>query len=137
MKLWLSAEMYDPVGDSVRIVSNKIENTFNQAFARKNYGQGVEEWAYAAIIFPPEIDGYKVEGYTEYRRYHKKEKSIEFRLRIDYFQFRDGDESVQTKLICEALIRSLERLDKNPIPDFDHLGLKSDFVEFCKKQKWI
>jgi len=125
--------MYDDVADSLRIVSNHIENISNKDFfSRRGYGDSVEKWAFIAIILPPEI-----EGYTEYRRYHKARKVIEFRLRIDYFEFRDGDESTQMKLICEGLVRSLEGLDKNPVSNFDHMRLKEDFVEFCKKQKWL
>jgi len=137
MKLWMSAETYRDVGDACRTVSRQIENTFNQSFSKKSYGRGVKEWAFIPIILPEKIDGYKVEGYTEYRRYPKDDKSIEFRLRIDYVAFRDGDKSSQTKLICEGLIRSLERLDKNPIPDFNHLVLKEDFVRFCENQNWL
>lgn len=133
----MSAEIYDDVAELYRKSRNRIEKSFNKAFSQKHYGDGVKEWAFIAIILPPEIDGYKVEGYTEYRRYHKDEKSVEFRLRIDYFEFRKANESKQIKLICEGLIRSLERLDKNPIPDFDHMKLKEDFMRFCKTRKWL
>jgi hypothetical protein len=132
MKLWMSGELWWECDESYRNVRKVIESTFNQNLSKNNYGKSVEQWAFIAIIRPPDL-----EEYDEIEKYHKRDKSLEFRLRIDYFSFKDGDKSLQKKLICNSLLRCLDSPVIQVLPDFNHKQLKEDFIKLCENQGWL
>jgi immunity protein 44 of polymorphic toxin system len=69
---------------------------------------------------------------------HKSDKAVEFRLRIDLDAFRAADEPTRKRLICEALLRSLDILDqKKKILDFDYHKLREDFLEIARREHWL
>lgn len=133
MKLWTSGEVWVDVADVHRLARNYIEQEVNKNLASKDYGSGVKEWAFISIILPPEIK----DQYPERFKYHKSDKSVEFRLRIDLETFKSGNEADHQRLICQALLRSLDILDQKKVPDFDHRKLREDFLEIAKAHGWL
>jgi hypothetical protein len=133
MELWMSAEAWGDAATSLMKASGHIESIVNRALADKSYGEGVRQWAFITILLPPEMH----EDYPEHFKYHRSGKSVEFRLRIDLETFRAADKSGQKRLICEALLRSLDMLDRKKIPDFDHRKLRAAFVEIARRHHWL
>lgn len=133
MKLWMSAEAWIDVSDTYRKARNQIEEAVNRALSDRDYGKGVRKWAFLAIMLPPDIQ----QDYPEVYKYHKSDKSVEFRLRVDLEAFKAGDESTHKRLICEALLHSLNMLDEKSLPYFDHKQLRSDFQSLAKQHGWL
>jgi Immunity protein 44 len=133
MELWMSAEVWGDVDTSLRKVSRHIEEVVNGSLGARDYGEGVRKWALIAILLPPDMQ----EDYPERFKYHKSDKTLEFRLRIDLKTFRKADESNQKRLVSEALLQSLDILDQKKVPNFDHHKLRADFLEIAKRQHWL
>ena len=133
MKLWMSGEVWVEVADAHRHAMNHIEQEANKTLADRDYGDGVKEWAFIPIMLPPEIE----DQFPERFKYHKSDKSVEFRLRIDLQAFKAGNEATHKSLITEALLRSLDILDQKKVPNFDHHRLREDFLAIAKDHNWI
>jgi hypothetical protein len=112
---WMSGEIQNDVGDYYRIARNIIEPVLNQCVEGKSYGEGLKEWAYLAIILKPGIDEY----YPEIKRYRKKKREVEFRLKIDHAKFLEGDSKMHLKLLSQSVLRSLELMKEMNIKNFD------------------
>ena len=129
----MSAEAWGDAATDLMKASGQIEKVVNKALADKSYGGGVRQWAFITILLPPEMH----EDYPERFRYHKSDKSVEFRLRIDLKAFEAANKSGQKRLICEALLRSLDILEREKVPAFDHRQLRADFAEIAKRHRWL
>ena len=133
MELWMSAEAWGDAATNLMKASGQIEKVVNKALTDESYGRGVRQWAFIAILLPSEMH----EDYPERFKYHKTDKSLEFRLRIDLEAFQAADKSGQKRLICEALLRSLDILDRKKVPDFDHRKLRAAFVQIATRHRWL
>lgn len=133
MELWTSAEVWADFSRTLSAATNHIENVVNERLAGKTYGNGVKEWAFIAILLPPDIR----DQYPERFKYHKSDKSVEFRLHLDWEAFKTGDEAAHRRLVSKALLRSLDLLDEKRVPDFDHRKLREDFSQIAKAQQWL
>ena len=133
MKLWMSAEAWGDAAENLMKASTQMEDVVNKALSDKSYGGGVRQWAFIAILLPPEMH----ENYPERFKYHKHRKVVEFRLRIDLEEFEAAGKSGQKRLLCEALLRSLDILDQKKVPDFDHRELRAAFVEIARRHRWL
>jgi hypothetical protein len=133
MQLWMSGELMRDVGDAYSKVLNIVEPTMNTVFRQRDYGEGLRQWAFIAMILgelgPPD--------YKEIKRYHKRDKSCEFRLRIDYDAFREAHLSERFTLVCEALLRSLSLMEDMKIPDVNVKALRDDFVSTARANGWL
>lgn len=133
MELWMSAEAWGDAATTLMKASGQIENVVNRALGDKSYGEGVKQWAFIAILLPPEMHA----DYPERFKYHKSDKSVEFRRRIDLEAFEAADKSGRKRLICEALLCSLDMLDRKRVPDFDHHKLREAFVKIAMRHGWL
>jgi hypothetical protein len=77
MNIWMSGEIQDDVGYAFTQARNDVEGTLNAVVADRDYGNGVQKWAFIPIILPRED-----ERWGEIRKYHKRRKVVEFRLKI-------------------------------------------------------
>jgi len=50
MKIWMSGEIQSDIGESFRNARKLIEQAFNDHFVSEEYGSGLTEIAYLAII---------------------------------------------------------------------------------------
>lgn len=133
MKIWMSGEVQSDVADDYRKLRKEIEQSLNAVFSGRDYGAGLAEWDVIAMIFGD--DGPK--EYKEVKKYNKRDKSTEFRLRIDYQKFKHGDDAARRKLILDVLDHSLSILDSMKIPDIDIVGLRRDVQQTAKENGWI
>jgi Immunity protein 44 len=80
MKLWMSSEASRDVATALRKTRNEIEQIVNSSLANRDYGEGVRQWAFIAIVLPTDMH----QEYPERLKYRKSDRSVEFRLHIDW-----------------------------------------------------
>jgi hypothetical protein len=131
MRLWMGGEIQGDVGDAHREVRNQLEAKVNSALAERDYGDGLVEWAFIAMIFG-DIDP----GYKEVTRYSRKKKEYESRLRINHAKFKAAEFGGRMALLCEALLRSLDGLESLKVKNIDVPGLRKDFLQVISACGW-
>jgi hypothetical protein len=135
MELWLSGELHVFVGDGYREVSNEVEAKVNAVLGGRDYGDGLREWAFIAMIFGDLGPAW----YKEVTRYSRKNRSYESRLKIDYANFKAADFAgrvTRVTLLCQALLKSLDRLETLKIQNIDVPRLRQDFLEVIAACGW-
>jgi len=122
IKFWMSGEIQSEVDDKFDATWKVIEAELNQCVEGKNYGEGLKEWAFIAIILKPGFDEY----YPEIKRYRKKKREVEFRLKIDYKEFLKGNAEANLKLFAQSVLRSFSLMREMNIKNFDLERLTND-----------
>jgi hypothetical protein len=134
MKVWMSSELQADIGDDYSRLSNHVESVLVSAFCDRDYGPRVREWDFIAMIFgdirPKWHD-------DEIKRYDKRDKSVEFRLKIGHDEFKYATDEVRYELIAKALLRSLDLMEDMNIPDFDLAALRKDFLSVAYRERWL
>lgn len=129
MKYFMSGEISKEVYEDYSVISNIIEKKIIEFLKEKSYGTGVEKLSVIPTIFSPKI--FESLPYKERMRYSPKTKEAEFRLRIDYQDFKDSNEEGKRKLIIENIIKSIrllqEKTNKYKV-DFDGKRLEKDIL---------
>ncbi len=129
IRFWMSGEIQNDVGDCYRVARNTIEAVLNQHVEGKDYGEGLKEWAYIAIILKPGFDEY----YLEIKRYRKKKREVEFRLKINYKKFLKGNSKTHLKMVAESVLRSFDLMRQMNIKDCDLERLTNDVKQCLSK----
>ena len=102
MKLWMSAEEMEECGKENSIIRNEIEPRINELIKHCKLGNYVE-WAVITIILNENGPDYK-----EIVRRSLKNKELEFRLKINYYDFMKADYKLKKRYVLEVLLRSLD-----------------------------
>lgn len=126
MRLWNSAEAEHTVGRAYSTIANEIEKIVNSYIEDKQFSDAYEDWrwAYIAMLEGPIMQKMKL---PEVVRRNNKRKVLEFRLKIDYQSFLDGDHNRRLGLIIDSLNRCLDhpRMTKTwKVPESDIAILK-------------
>lgn len=96
------------IGDSFRVVRNRVVSAVNGVIMSKSYDLPLDSWDCIAIVRDDE-------HFVERVRYSTKRRDMDFRLRIDHAEFKAASPQQQATLIFNMLRRSLELLsDKLP-----------------------
>lgn len=131
MKLWMSAEIDADVYESYRLVRRQVEDAVNALLAASDYGGGVQEWA-----FIPMITTSQAPDYREVAQFSKKDRSVEFRLRIPHGEFSRASREEQRALVLESLIRSVLMMPQLGIEGLDARRLTSDLERLAADHNW-
>lgn len=131
MKIWTSSETSSGLGKGPGSILLDIENSFNSELSDKNYGSGIIEFTYIAIILGKEFD-----IYDEIKKFHKKKKELEFRLKVNYSDFRNASEEEKYNLLFLSILLAIDESKKFNISSYDQASLRSDFVELGVRYKW-
>ncbi len=129
MKFWMSGEVQSDVGDVHRESRKIIETAVNKGISEKSYGSGLKLWAYLAVILDSKTDPY----YPEVKKYSKRKKEVEFRLKIDHQKFLKGGPETHLRLLSESVLRSLELMREMRIKDLDLDKLTADVTQCLSK----
>ena len=107
MRLWNSAEAEHTVGQAYSKIANEIDRIVNSYIEDKQFSDAYKDWcwAYIAMLEGPIMKTMKL---PEIVRRNNKKQDLEFRLKIDYQSFLDGDDNQRLELIIDSLIRCLE-----------------------------
>jgi hypothetical protein len=131
MQLWMSGELQNDVADQYREARKLVEGKLNERFRQTDYGNGLREWTFIAMIFGADGPNYK-----EVKRYDRRSKSCEFRLRINHAKFRGGDVEERAGLLCEALLECLNKLEEMRIDELKTEQIRADCVEVARSNGW-
>lgn len=132
MKFWLSEEVMADVADDYADVRREVATYLNQIFSEREYGSGLRQFDFIGMVLSDEGPGYK-----EVKRYSRKERSVEFRLRIDHSLFKRADLATRHSLIAESLARAIALLRTLGIQDLDVDRLDTDFRVAMKERGWF
>lgn len=129
----MSGEIDSDVAGAYREVRRMFEDILNGELESNEYGEGLAEWNYLAMILgknsPPD--------YQEVKRYDTRGKAAEFRLIIDHDRFKNGTVKARSTLLAESLLRSLALLDEMKVPNADVAGLRRDFISVAEREGWL
>jgi hypothetical protein len=129
LRFWMSGEIQSDVGYAHQEAWKPIEGHINECVGERDYGEGLKLWAYIAVILNEETDSY----YPEIKRYRKREKEVEFRLKINHKEFLEGDSNTHIRLLAQSVLRSLELMKGMHIKDFDLDSLITDVNQCLSK----
>lgn len=135
MKVWISGELQADIGEAFRVAANEIESTINTAIEDKDYGTGVVEWALIPTILNPQFE--RSTGYNEIRRYWRKKRETEFRLKIDHASFKAADDLGRRRLILEMILQSIDDARRMKIPTFNLDRFAADVHEIGERHGWL
>ena len=136
MIIWMSGELQADIGDACAAAQNEMEHVMNLALKGTDYSGGqIVKWALIPTILNSRF--LKSTGYAEIRKYHKKRRVIEFRLRIDHDSFKAADDAGKRRLIFEMILRSIEEARQMKIPAFDFDRFAADLKDIGAKQGWM
>ena len=124
MDVWVSAELESDVFDSFRLPNNELEDALKPYLTSKTYDIEPDSLDCIAIIR-------KDTDFEEHHRYSKNKRDMDFRLIIDYGEFKSASLQRRKKLILEMLIRAADILsEKKGVNKSAVQKLKDDLVEF-------
>lgn len=130
MKYFMSSEVSKEIKHEDLIIMNNIEKEIIEFLKDKNYGSGVVKLSVIPTIFSPET--FAALPYKERMRYSPKTREGEFRLKIDFQKFKNGNEEEKKRLIIENIIKSIrllqEKTDRYKV-DFDGIRLEKDILD--------
>jgi hypothetical protein len=132
MKLFISGEIQAEVGNVYRVASLQIEKAFNAHFVELAFGSGLVSLTYLSIIRRIEST-----TYGEVKKYRKKERSAEFRLKIPLDVCLLADTSEMTRLIAKSLHRAIDLLKEMQIPDFDCDAFELEYRALTRAEGWF
>ncbi len=118
MKLWMSGEVEADIFEKFRKSIVEIERNINSIIELKKYFDKLDDWDVIAIIRDDDT-------FSEITKYSKKNKEMDFRLKIDYSEFKSADDTRAKELIFCILNRSLVILREK--------GLCSKSIQLLKK----
>lgn len=131
MRFWLSGEVMADVAEAYREVRKEVEGHLTSRLADASYGPGIDRLVFVAVI--SSLGG---EWFPELRKYHRKEKDAEFRLRIDHAAFLVADERMRRVMVCEALSRAIGLISTLPVNGFDTDRFLRDFGLAVAERGW-
>jgi hypothetical protein len=130
--LWTSGEVQVDVADSFRLARKEVDTLVNETVKGVDYGDGLEEWALIFIIRAEDHS-----DYDEVKKYRKKTREFEFRLKIPHGAFKIADATGQRRLIAESVRRSIAEMDKLRASNVDIERLRKDVVAALVAKGWL
>jgi hypothetical protein len=125
MELWTSGELQVGIDDDFREVRKQIECVINDNICNNNYGSGIVEWAVIFMIYG-ELGP---KNWKEVKKYHKKRKVFEARIKVDFLEFKNADQNGKFHLLYLALMETLNWLENMKIADIDVPRLRADTIK--------
>lgn len=123
MKLWISAEIDGDVDEKHEVARKAVESAVNQRLKTHKFSSPWKSWDFISIIMSER------DFYDEIARKSKKDKSLEFRLKIDHGKFLKASQKQANKLLLDALGRSVEKMAKMEVSEDDMEFLKTALAE--------
>ena len=131
MEFWLSGEVDSDVSTSFRAARNEVMEAANGAVRNVEVGP-VKEWTFIAII--RSVDDPR---YSEVTKFHRRNSTLEFRLRIDHADFLRADAHGASRLIMAGLLRSVEAAKTVAPPGVDLDRITQELLAVALANDWI
>jgi hypothetical protein len=130
MKFWFSGEIDVDIANSYRRVSNALEVRLNTLCAGRDYGDVIQKIAIIPMILSPKFQI----GRKERRLWQHKTGSADYRLIIDFEQFKSGNDAVRQRLLLENTVHTIRDLERKVGKGFAGEALikdiKAEFGDF-------
>jgi len=124
MKLWVSAEVESDVAEDFRLANNAIEDGLADFLKSKDYDLELDSLDCIAIL-RNDLE------FEEVHRYSPKKRDMDFRLVIDYHEFKKSNFDQQKCLILDMLVRAVSILStEKAINKAEAFKLRNDLQEF-------
>ena len=130
--LWMSGELQGDISDAYSAASNEIEAAINAALKEQSFGGGFNSLNLIPIILDFEDPTYK-----EVRRYHKKRRDFEFRLKIPHAVFKAASPLGQRRLVMQNILRAVDEMRKMRVKDVDCDKLEHAIREVAAAHDWL
>ncbi|MCG8612680.1 MAG: Imm44 family immunity protein [Pseudomonadales bacterium] len=131
MKLWIGSEYEEDIGDQLREARNFVEEDINKTIEDKTYEIELDDWDCIAIIMNDDP------FHDEVIKYSKKKRDMDFRLKINFDEFRSADSLGRQKLIYQMLLRSLNLLLEKGANEAGVNALVQDVSVVANKNGWM
>lgn len=122
-----SSKAEDKIDDKWSIASEAVSKKLEEYLDSRDYGIEVESIAIIPIVADLPVSYEQL--CKERKLFKRKSKSCDFRLRVDYHSFRDGDASHRERLLVKNVIDSIRILDERAKKDFDGKTLETDILK--------
>jgi len=122
----MSGELDATIGNKYGVLAYAIESELNKALKDKNYGSAIENIGIIPVIITQEL--LNAGFFKERRLFKRKEKSADYRLRINYEKFMSGNDVTRRLLIIKNIIVSIRDLGRKAKKDFDAQSLENDIL---------
>lgn len=123
MRFFLSAEVQNEVGEALRHAENKIRKLIVPKLS-SDYGSDVDLWCQITILrpkIPP--------GWGEVAKFHVKDRIAEFRLIIEYGEFKAAVAEKQVQMLVGSILRSIELFPGLKVKEFDIERFRRDILD--------
>jgi len=107
MKVWVGGEvgLDDDSFENYRIITNKIENDLNKYLEDTGYkNKDLDSLDVIAILRDDD-------HFDEIKKYRPKKKDTDIRLKINYDDFKHGDETTRKRLIYQMILKAIDFLE--------------------------
>lgn len=131
MKFWLSGEVQADASDGYMEAMKDVEAALNTGMGDLEIPQ-LKSWDFIAII--RQLDS---PTYNELKRYHSRDASLEFRLKIDHGEFVRADPLGARRLLMESLLRSVEEARTVVPAGMDLMRIGLEMLAVAKANAWL
>ena len=129
---WMSGEIEGDVYDDYNVAQNEIEPAINSALKGNEFGRGFVRLSLIPIMLPEDDP-----DYDEIRRYHKKDRDFEFRLKIPHAVFKAASPLGQRRLVMQNILRAVDEMRKMRVKDVDCDKLEQAIREVAVAHDWL
>lgn len=129
MKLWISGEVQSDVGNFFREASICVENTINDVISNKEYDIELNDWDCIAILRSDS-------SFEDITKYSKKKMEMDFRLQLNYVDFKKANKHERESMIFKMLQRSLTILKDKGVNEEELEVLITDVLKVGENKNW-
>ena len=130
--LWISGEIEGDVYDGYHVASNEVVAAMNAGLIGIDFGRG-----FNSLNLIPILRRVDHPGYGEIRKYHKKDRDFEFRLKIPHAAFKAASPLEQRRLIVENILRAVDEMKKMRVKDVDCEKLEQAIRDVAAAKGWL
>lgn len=130
--LWISGEIQADVDDDFGPASHEVEAAMNAALLGLDFGKG-----FNSLNLVPIIRLFDSTDYDEIRKYHKKRRDFEFRLKIPHASFKTADEVGQRRLVVKNILQAITEMRKMAVRDVDCDKLEHSIRAVAAEKGWL
>ena len=111
MKVWIGGELEKEIHENYRIIRNQIEKSLNAYI--KEIGYNNEQIKKLRVVFILRNDSFSVMKEKEGKVGKDRGEPIYgVNLRLDYNEFKNGDENIRKKMIYEGLLKAFSLVEE-------------------------
>lgn len=139
MKFFLSGEIdgtrpKDLIDKKFQVASESVSDILTPVLEENDYGEEVLELNIIPIVVKLTEEMEKAGWHKERKLFKRKSNSADFRLRIDYDAFCNGDDQLRVNLLIENIIESVRILKDRATKNFEGERLEADILRCFNKR---